>query len=451
MRKIVVMGLALISASGLVAACTPDQPPDTQPPDTPSPTIRLSTGVGGGYTDGDSFQPSISADGQVIAFSSKASNLVPGDTNGIEDVFVFDRGTGSVQRVSVASDGTEAISFVSGFGSSGPSISADGRYVAFFSCAHNLTADDDDNACDVFVHDRDTAETTKVSVASDGTGGSSSSGIPSISADGRYVAFMSLAPNLVPDDTNDASDIFVHDRQTGETSRVSVNSLGEQIVSEDMWPIAFDSPAISGDGRFVTFTTNAATVVADDTNSSNDVFIHDRETGETSRVSVAADGTEGDGDSAGASISSDGRYVAFQSWASNLVAGDNNGQQDVFVRDMYNGDVTRVSVASDGTEGAGYSESPSISSDGRYVAFDSYASNLVPDDLNTLLDIFVHDRQTGTTSRVLVGGSESQSGPSMSPAISATGQFVAFSSRTLNGTPAVDDDFWDIYLYDRGN
>lgn len=446
MRKIALVSLALVGSVGLIGACTPEP---TSP--APSPTVRVSTPDGIAFANGDSSQAAVSADGRFVAFSSKASNLVPNDTNGIEDVFVYDRLSGAVERVSVADDGSEAVSFVYGFGSNDPAISADGRYVAFFSCAHNLTADDDDTACDVFVRDRQLARTEKISVASDGTGGSSSSGSPSISADGRYVAFSSLAANLVPDDTNDANDIFVRDRETLTTTRVSVTSAGDQVEADDVWPIAFDGPAISGNGRYVAFTTNAATLVPDDENSTYDVFVHDRETGETSRVSLAEDGTEGDGESTAPVLSDDGRYVAFQSWASNLVPDDTNGQQDVFVRDLQTGQVGRVSVASDGSEANGYSEAPSISADGRFVAFDSYASNLVAGDSNALLDVFVRDTETGATSRLLVGGSEATSEASWFPAVSGSGQFVAFASRTPNGTPAHDDDVWDIYLYDRGN
>jgi Tol biopolymer transport system component len=237
------------------------------------------------------------------------------------------------------------------------------------------------------VHDRLTGQTTRVSVASDGAQGNGDSECPSISADGRYVAFASLASNLVPGDTNGRMDIFVHDRLTGQTTRVSVASDGTEGNGDSGFP------SISADGRYVAFASLASNLVPGDTNGTWDVFVHDRLTGQTTRVSVASGGAQGNGDSRFPSISADGRYVAFQSYASNLVPGDTNGVLDVFVHDRLTGQTTRVSVASDGTQGDSYSFGSSISADGRYVAFASYASNLVPGDTNGWADVFVAMRQ----------------------------------------------------------
>ena len=240
-------------------------------------------------------------------------------------------------------------------------------------------------------------ETTRLSVASDGSEGNGSSALPAISADGRYVAFESLARNLVSDDTNNFADIFVHDRQTGETTRASVASDGAEANHASL------APGISADGRYVAFWSSASNLVPDDTNDTADIFVRDRHTGETTRVSVSSDGTEANGFSAFIpTISADGRYVAFQSSATNLVSGDTNNFADIFVHDRQTGETTRASVAGDGTEGNNSSDYPSISADGRYVAFHSSASNLVPDDTNDTADIFVHDRQTGETTRVSV-------------------------------------------------
>jgi Tol biopolymer transport system component len=181
---------------------------------------RVSVDSNGVEANDDSFTPASSADGRFVAFQSSASNVVAGDTNGTSDVFVHDRQTGQTSRVSIASDGAQANPH-SRFPSGDPSISADGRFVAFHSGANNLVAGDNFFA-DVFVHDRQTGQTSQVSVASDGAQGDRDSLAPSISADGRFVAFHSEGANLVMDDTNGVADVFVHDRQTRQTSRVSV-------------------------------------------------------------------------------------------------------------------------------------------------------------------------------------------------------------------------------------
>jgi Tol biopolymer transport system component len=436
-------------------------------PLSPGTTTRVSVASDGSQGNGDSGHwngPSISADGRYVVFASYASNMVSGDTNGEYDVFVHDRQTGQTTRVSVASDGTQGNGGSSG-GSWGakPSISADGRYVAFVSSASNLVSGDtndfcgyyhDENCMDVFVHDRQTGQTTRVSVASDGAQGNEESWNPSISADGRYVAFASEASNLVSGDTNDTNDAFVHDRQTGQTTRVSVASDGGQ---GNDWS---GGPSISADGRYVAFESIASNLVSGDTNdfcgyyhddNCGDIFIHDRQTGQTTRVSVASDGTQGNEESTWLSISADGRYVAFASLASNLVSGDTNGGADVFVHDRQTGQTTRVSVASDGTQGNGDSYFPSISADGRYVAFSSYAGNLVSGDTNGEADIFVHDRQTGQTTRVSVASDDSQGNEeSRWLSISADGRYVAFASEASNLVSGDTNGETDVFVHDRG-
>ena len=345
------------------------------------PTERVSVDSSGTEGNSASYEPSISADGRYVAFRSVATNLVAGDSNVTEDVFVHDRQTGTTERVSVDSSGTQGNE-----DSEDPSISADGRYVAFFSEASNLVAGDNNGTHDIFVHDRQAGTTERVSVDSNGTEGNGNSTDPSISADGRYVAFFASASNLVAGDTNSTRDIFVHDRQTGTTERVSVDSSGTEGNDDS------DVPSISADGRFVAFTSSASNLVAEDSNANWDVFVHDRQTGTTERVSLASSGTEANSDSFGFSISADGRYVAFFSEASNLVAGDSNGIRDIFVHNRQTGTTKRVSLASSGTEGNDDSEYPSISADGRYIAFESDATNLVAGDGNVARDIFVHDR-----------------------------------------------------------
>jgi Tol biopolymer transport system component len=405
----------------------------------PGNTTRVSVASDGTQANGGSFTPSISADGRYVAFASIAVNLVSGDTNGVQDIFVHDRQTGQTTRVSVASGGAQANG-----PSFDPSISADGRYVAFASLATNLVSGDTNNEQDIFVHDRQTGQTTRVSVATGGGQANLASSDPSISADGRYVAFESIASNLVSGDTNNTGDIFVHDRQTGATTRVSIGPGGTQANRGSL------APSISADGRYVAFHSSATNLVSGVTNGTTHIFVHDRQTGATTRVSVASDGTEGNSVSIKPSISADGRYVAFQSIATNLVSGDTNGTQDIFVHDRQTGQTTRVSVASDGTEGNSGSNDPSISANGRYVAFQSQANNLVSGDTGFITDIFIHDRQTGVTTRVSIAfdGTEANN-VSSAPSISADGRYIAFESNASNLVDGDTNGTQDIFVHDR--
>jgi Tol biopolymer transport system component/putative cell wall-binding protein len=391
----------------------------------------------------DASSAAISADGRYVAFQSLSPDLVPGDTNVHADVFVYDRESAEMSMVSVATDGTP------GNNESGhPSISGDGRYVAFHSAASNLVPGDTNNQCDVFVHDRQTGETTRVSVASDGTEGNRRSYAPAISADGRRVAFQSMSSNFVPGMDNEARDVFVHDRETGQTVCISVGFDGTCGNGRSQ------HPSVSADGRYVAFHSSASNLVPDDTNGHSDVFVRDLSIGKTTRVSVATNGSETTGErgSYHASISADGKFVAFHSWAPNLVAGDSNRTCDVFVHEMRTGATTRVSVSSIGAQGNAQSEMPSISADGRYIAFDSGASNLVPDDRNGLIDVFVNDRRTGDTVRVSVGtGNKEADGASRMPSMSADGKSIAFESFAHNIVQKnLEDTTTDVFVHERG-
>jgi Tol biopolymer transport system component len=382
-------------------------------------------------------RPDISADGRYVTFESGASTLVSGDTNGTYDIFVHDWQTGQTTRTSVASNGAQGDGF-----SDLAVISADGRYVAFRSAASNLVPDDTNSNRDIFVHDRQTGQTRRVSVASDGTQGYGDSFDCAISADGRYVSFVSGADNLVADDTNGHLDIFVHDLQTGQTSRVSVATDGTQGDYDS------HTPTLSADGRYVAFDSQAGNLAPDDTNGCHDVFIHDRQTGETVRVSAATDGTQGDSISEYPAISGDGRYVAYRSYATNLVPGDTNGTSDIFWHDRQTGETRRVSVASDGTQGNGYSDYPSISGDGQYVGFYSYSDNLVAGDTNGAPDAFVYHWQTGVTTRISIASDGTQgNGPSALYALSSDGSFVAFSSQASNLAPNDTNSAEDVFVH----
>jgi len=404
-------------------------------------TTRVSVSSNGTQPGDDCVSPCISGDGRHVAFFTIADELVPGDTNMCTDVFVHDRQTGETERVSVAGDGTQANDY-----SMDPSISADGRCVAFYSRATNLVSGDTNSRGDVFVHDRQTGQTTRVSVASDSTQGNALSLYPSISADGRFVAFASHANNLVSGDTNGGGDIFVHDRQTAQTTRVSVATGGVQGAGDDRC----ERPAISADGLYVAFNSYASDLVPGDTNGTYDIFVHDRQTVQTLRVSVAGDGTQADGRSDGASISGDGRFVAFISTASNLVLGDTNGYEDAFVHDLQTGETERVSIASGGAQADGVSFDVSISAGGRCVAFASGASNLVPGHTNGMCDIFVHDRDTGKTVLLSVSSDAQQAGGgSGDTSISADGRYVAFLSDATNLVPGDTNGDTDVFVRDR--
>ena len=359
-------------------------------------TAGLLTGCSG---DGSAGSETIFS-GRYVAFKSDASNLVSGDNNGSSDIFLHDTQTGTTTRVSVDSAGTEAND-----NSFRAALSADGRYVAFESIASNLVAGDNNRTWDIFLHDTQTGITTRVSVDSAGTEGNGGSYWAALSADGRYVAFESIASNLVAGDNNGVRDIFLHDTQTGITTRVSVDSAGTE------GNFSSNRAALSAGGRYVAFESTARNLVAGDDNGTRDIFLHDTQTGTTTRVSVDSAGTEANGDSYFPALSADGRYVVFTSDASNLVAGDDNGTRDIFLHDTQTGTTTRVSVDSAGTEANGDNYRAALSADGRYVAFESGASNLVAGDNNGAWDVFLHDTQTGTTTRVSVdsAGNEGES------------------------------------------
>jgi Tol biopolymer transport system component len=387
----------------------------------PAKTTRVSVSSAGVAGNDRSFFPAISAGGRFVAFSSDASNLVAGDTNDSTDVFVRDRRNHTTSRVSVGA-GTEG-----NLDSYDPSISANGRFVAFSSDASNLVSGDTNDSTDVFVRDRVMHTTMLVSVSSGGVLGNSVSSLPSISGGGRLVAFASFSSNLVGADTNAASDIFVRNLRTHTTRRASVSSAG---VEAD-----FDSadPAISADGRYVAFDADATNLVAADTNDTTDVFVRDLRAHATHRVSVGTQGAQANSDSHGPSISADGRLVAFHSYASNLVAADANGAADVFVHTLTTGTTSRVSVSGGGGEANSDSFLPSVSADGRFIAFYSDATNLVAGDTNRIFDVFVRDRANHATTRVsLSSGAVQGNGSSYDPAISADGRVVAFYSDATN-------------------
>ncbi|MFI1865998.1 RICIN domain-containing protein [Streptomyces jumonjinensis] len=378
---------------------------------------------------------SVSANGRYVAFQSHTAQLVSGDTNNKHDIFVRDRFTSITERISLSSSGVQGDDT-----SQGPSISGDGRYIAFQSDAANLVPGDTNRQTDVFVRDRQTRTTERVSVSTGGAQTTMSSDQPVISADGRYVAFQSTADNLVPGDTNYCQDIFVRDRQTGATERVSVGRNGAQ--SND----CSHSVAISADGRHVAFASSGSNLVTGDTNRQTDVFVRDRQTRTTERVSLTSGGVQSTGFSHAPAISADGRHVAFVAEAG-LAPGDANTQWDVYVRDRQTGVTEQVSRGQGGAQTDGWSFEPAISSDGGLIAYHSAAANLVPSDTNAALDVFVWDRQSASTERVSKAPRGTQGDlDSYRPAISGNGQFVAFRSEASPLLPDDTNQAVDLFL-----
>lgn len=403
---------------------------------------RISIADGGVEANAGSDQPAVSDDGQVIAFRSNASNLVAGDTNDWSDVFVRDLSGGTTAIVSLQPDGSETPDF-----SSRPSISDDGRFVAFEgkSAVNNQIqaaladlqngtvehllprevnngpqpanqaqveleisgngqfiglrsrgtfsnvwpdsirppADDQNGAFDVFVYDHITEPTPvleRISRDSAGTGSDADSRWPALSDDGRLVAFMSYS-EILTSDGNNRPDIFVKDRQTGVLERVSTPD--GVIVANG----ASFNPAVSADADVIAFRSEASNLVPGDSNGRWDIFVRVRSSATTERISVASDGSQADHNSLEASVSDDGRYVAFRSMASNLAAGDTNGRDDIFVHDRVDDLTARVGQPAGG-ESNGHSANPKISGDGAWIVFVSEASNLVPGDDNASRDVF---------------------------------------------------------------
>jgi Tol biopolymer transport system component len=401
----------------------------TAPSATTAGTVRVSVSSSQKEGDRPSWTAGLSANGRFVAFTSHATNLVPGDTNERQDAFVVDRRTGRTQRVSVSGSGAQAKPTRNPDGGSAAlGVSADGRYVLFRSDASNLVPGDTNGTMDAFVRDRATGKTRHIppvglgvyfgELSANGhyavlqagddvyrydlrrrhllrltTGANSWCGEPSVSAGGRYVAFVSNASNLVHGDTNKLPDVFVRDVRTGKTTRVSVTSAGKQGLGKK-YSNGSNAPRISSDGRYVAFHSDMNNLVPRDTNGVFDIFVHDRVTGKTQRVSVSSTGRQANAESGGGeSFSADGRYVAYSSLATNLVAHDRNAITDVFIRDLR---TNRTRLVSLGMHGQGDDASwiglgAAFTRDGRYLLFASWAANLVPGDTNSVADVFVRD------------------------------------------------------------
>jgi hypothetical protein len=403
-----------------------------------------SVGIFGRSENGASSGVAVDSDGSAVAFFSDSSLLVPSDTNQVRDVFIRifdpnDPASAITERVSVSSTGTQA-NRASHAAGGAPAVNGDGNVVAFYSDASNLVSGDTNGRRDVFVRFRDSGITERISIGTGGEQGNGDSVYPSISGDGRFVAFQSQASNLVPGDTNNASDIFVRDLVSG-TTEVVCGVFGDRFSS---------SPAISDDGNFVAFASGATNLVPDDNNRFIDIFVCDRSSGVIERVSLPNSGVgEGNGDSILPAISAAGEVVGFKSLASNLVASDNNNVVDVFVRDRNAGVTERISVSRTGGDGNDFSFPPSVSDDGRFVAFGSFATNLVANDINNTSNVFVRDRQIGITlfaDRNENGDQANNGTPDLPPSISGDGMRIGFVSFASNLAPNDGNVAADVFV-----
>lgn len=391
-------------------------------------TIRVSVDAGGAqvatYASGGA---TISDDGRYVAFTTNGV-LLPADTNNSVDVYVKDIQTGAVVRANLSSAGAQGAQFCEN-----ARLSGNGRYVAFASFDTGFVPNDLNGVEDVFLRDLQTNTTTLVSVSTVGAQAGAACNNPSISADGRYVAFTSSATNLVPNDNNGLLDAFVRDTVLNTTVRVNVDSAGVEANG------ASGSPILSADGRFAAWTSGATNHVMGDANGQLDVFLRDLTIGRTTLVSTSSSGAQGNLGSVSVALSPDGRFVAFGSLADNFVAGDTNSNFDAFLKDRLTDQTTRVSVSTAGVGGNFGSFPDAVSANGRYVLMDSECTNLVANDTNGQYDVFLRDRGAPTpiaycTAKVSGYGCSPAIGWSGTPSASAGSGFNVTASSIKNAS-----------------
>ncbi|MCB2187318.1 MAG: hypothetical protein KQJ78_12925 [Deltaproteobacteria bacterium] len=404
-------------------------------------TVRASVRSNGVQADNVSAYTHINSTGRYVVFASNATNLVSGDTNGVTDIFRHDLLTGETVRVSLPEVAVE-----SNGGSINSSISDDGRYVAFDSDASNLVTGDANAKRDIFLRDLVAGTTIRVSRGDAGAESNNYSILPSITGNGRYITFYSLATNLIPGGSTALAHTYRYDTQTQTTTLLDRDSVGAQGDNHCRF-FGFVSPQSSADGRFSSFSSLAANLVTGDTNTTFDVFLRDGQTGQTFRASQATDGTEADLDSGSPSLTPDGRYVCFQTAATTLAADDTNGLTDVYLHDRVTGGTSRVSLAHDGAEGNGSSALPSLNSTASLVAFQSDSTNLVTGDTNAATDIFLRGIQSGAILRASVSnGSDEANGFSSLSHISGDSSYVTFQSDATNLVAGDTNHLTDIFV-----
>lgn len=382
-------------------------------------TERVSLTSGGAQTEKGARGGSLSADGRFVALVSESADLVPGDTNGVVDIFVRDRQTGGVERINLTP--TAAQSNTAAYD---PVISPDGRYVAFKSAAADLVAGDTNGKDDFFVRDRRTGTTRKITGV-----------VPDFtlfevvfSPDSRYAGYAAGALHLF-------------DLQSGTLTKVGP------------WQDEVYGISVAAGGRYLTFESHRGDIVAGDTNATNDVFVHDRQSGTTEIAALASDGTRITGPSQSGAISADGRYVYFSTGSANVVPGDADSSSDVFVRDRLEKTTVRVSVTSGGSSGtvpsglmSAGSRSPVITPDGRYCVFTSNMRDLDPLDTGKEFDAFVHDLVTGTTELVSRADGSGTAHGGDAVGVTADGWTVSFTSYVPDLVPGDTNVGTDVFL-----
>lgn len=344
---------------------------------------RLSETPAGGDSDGTSDSPAISANGQFVAFRSDATNLLGAgvDTNGIADIFVRDVISGTTTRVSVATGGGQSTAF---FGSGSPSITGDGRYVAFSSLANDLVAGDTNNNEDIFLHDRNTTSTVRLNLGPMAAEANSGSSYPVIAENGSVVVFRSFATNLVPGVNSGNSNVFGRDLMTNTTFLVSKNTIGGEPNFDCLFP------DVSADGNLVVYESLATDLSPLDNNMDSDIYLYDRMADQTTLITINSGGTKANGNSAAASISGDGSVVGFTTLASNLLTEPVDAISDIYVKDLGTGTIRRITVGLNNAapDQSSYFE-PDFTHDGSAIVFESPAGNLVPGDTNMTHDNFI--------------------------------------------------------------
>lgn len=392
-------------------------------------------------------RPAISRTGQLVAFQTGSPPSGLFGTVTIGQVHVWNVQAGSNVLVSVSLDGTTPAAGVS----HSPIISADSRFVTFLSNATNLVNNASNKQFQVYQHDLATGVTTLVSVNLDGNGNNLDCSSATASDDGRLVAFESLDANLVLDDRNSSYDVFVRNLTTGSTELISKAVTNLQSAT----PRGSSSVVpggVSGDGRYVVFTTMADRLIASDTNRASDILVRDVWNGTNALVSVNTNGASGNGVAHNAVISAGGRFVAFLSSATDLAPNVTNTMINLYVRDLQTGVTTLASFNANGGAGAGGAANPSISRDGRFIAYESSASGIASaPDSNSRSDVFVFDRLAGTNALVsaMRGFNQTANAASSNPQISPDGEWVVFESRAGNlTTNALGTSITRIYLRD---